>query len=84
MNKKFDIVEAILEKFDYQPCGKERKQAEKELDDAIAKLLQSLNYNQEKLFRIVEDKQILVLVEHEKEVANYIIDCLRSIFSELK
>ena len=80
MKKKFDIVDVILEKFDFAPISKERRQAISEEHKALDILHKTFNPKQKKLYLDYETKKTEYLIMHEKDVANYVFQCLCSIF----
>lgn len=82
--KGFDIVDIILDKFAYHPYGKACRQAYDDLQNAITELENQLNYVQKKKLDAIEEKQDIAIIEHEKEFAYFMMDCLRSIFTEFK
>ena len=72
-------MDVILEKFDYVPMSKERLLAYKEESEAFDQLRSTLNPKQNKMFLDYEEKKNEYLIMHEKDVAIYVLNCLRSI-----
>ena len=77
--KEFDIIDVILERFDYVPMSKERHLAYDKENKSCDMLCSTLNPKQHKLFLDYEAKKNEYLIMYEKDVATYVLNCLRSI-----